>query len=153
MNNTESFVRQHADTVYRLAYAQLRTKHDADDVFQEVFLRYLRKRPRFESPEHARAWLIRVTLNCCKNVWRSPWQKAEPLPSGLAFPQPEEAHLDEALRLLPEKYRAVLHLHYYEGYTTEEIAAILGRRPGTVRSQLARGREKLACLLKGEPFA
>ena len=143
-------MRRHAETVYRLAYARLRSKPDADDVFQEVFFRYLRSHPVFDSEEHAKAWLIRVTLNCCKNVWQSPWRKDTPLSEALPAPSCEESQLEEALRALPGKYRIVIHLYYYEGYATDEIAKILGIRPATVRSQLARGRARLEHLLKGD---
>lgn len=150
LDNTEAFVRRHAGTVYRLAYARLRSKSDADDVFQEVFFRYFRSHPAFDSEEHAKAWLIRVTLNCCKNVWQSPWREDAPLPEELPALSREESQLEDALQSLPGKYRIVIHLHYYEGYATGEIAQILGIRPATVRSQLARGRARLEYLLKGE---
>lgn len=132
LDNTEAFVRRHAGTVYRLAYAQLRSKPDADDVFQEVFFRYFRSHPVFDSEEHAKAWLIRVTLNCCKNVWQSPWRKDAPLPEELPALSREESQLEDALQSLPGKYRIVIHLYYYEGYATDEIAKILGIRPATV---------------------
>lgn len=101
-------MRRHAGTVYRLAYAQLRSKPDADDVFQEVFFRYFRSHPVFDSEEHAKAWLIRVTLNCCKNMWQSPWRKDAPLPEELPALSREESQLEDALQSLPGKYRILL---------------------------------------------
>ena len=147
--DTASAVKQYGAMVYRLAYAQLRSRQDADDVFQEVFLRYHRAAPSFESEEHRKAWLLRVTANCSKSLAASPWRKRSvPLEDVYAYSEPEESGLDAALAQLPPKYRAVIHLHYYEGYGTEETARILGRRPSTVRSQLTRARQALAQLLK-----
>ncbi len=147
--DTESAVERYGSMVYRLAYAQLRSRHDADDVFQEVFLRYHRAAPSFESESHRKAWLLRVTANCAKSLAASPWRKRSvPLEDVYAYDQPEESGLDAALSQLPPKYRAVIHLYYYEGYSTEEIARVLGRRASTVRAQLTRARQILARLLK-----
>ncbi len=147
--DTESAVKQYGAMVYRLAYAQLRTRHDADDVFQEVFLRYHRSAPSFESEAHRRAWLLRVTANCAKSLAASPWRRRSiPLEDVYAYTDPEVSGLDAALAQLPPKYRAVIHLYYYEGCGTEETARILGRTPSTVRAQLTRARQKLAQLLK-----
>ena len=147
--DTESAVERYGPMVYRLAYAQLRSRHDADDVFQEVFLRYHRAAPSFESEAHRRAWLLRVTANCAKSLAASPWRKRSvPLEDVYAYDQPEESGLDAALASLPSKYRSVIHLYYYEGFSTEETARILDRRPSTVRAQLTRARQMLARLLK-----
>ena len=147
--DTESAVEQYGTMVYRLAYAQLRSRHDADDVFQEVFLRYHRAAPPFESEEHRKAWLLRVTANCANSLAASPWRKRSvPLEDVYAYSDQEESGLDAALAQLPSKYRAVIHLYCYDGYSTEEIARILGRRASTVRAQLARARQTLARLLK-----
>lgn len=147
--DTEAAVERYGAMVYRLAYAQLRSRHDADDVFQEVFLRYHRAAPPFESELHRKSWLLRVTANCAKSLAASPWRKRKvPLEDVYAYTEPEESGLDAALAQLPSKYRAVIHLYYYEGYDTEETARILGRRPATVRAQLTRARQTLARLLK-----
>ena len=147
----ESVVKAYADMVYRLAFAQLRSKSDADDIFQEVFLRYIRKQPNFESEEHRKAWLIRVTLNCTKKHWSSAWhRKTAPLYDSFNFSMPEESGLDEALRVLAPKYRSVIHLFYYEGYSTAEISKTLDIRESTIRTQLTRARAQLAEILKGE---
>ncbi|OUO36314.1 sigma-70 family RNA polymerase sigma factor [Flavonifractor sp. An306] len=140
----------YGDMVYRLALAQTHSSHDADDVFQEVFLRYLRAAPAFREEEHRKAWLLRVTVNCCKKLHGSFWRRhTVALSETLPAQNPEEGELLGLLEGLPPKYRAVLHLYYYEGYATEEIAAILGRSPGTVRSQLSRGRALLRDAWKG----
>lgn len=148
----EACIRRHADMVYRLAYSYVRNHADAEDVFQEVFLRLVRKNPAFESEEHCKAWLLRVTANCAKNHLHSAWKRhTQPLEEQIPADVPaEEIYLDEALRQLKPVYRAVIHLHYFEGYKTEEIAEILGSRPSTIRSQLKRAREQLAVLLKEE---
>ena len=93
--------------VYRLAYAQTRSRHDADDIFQEVFLQTVRKRPVFDSVGARKAWLLRVTLNCLKSHWRMAWRQHDtPLDDRIPFPEPEGQRLDEALRRLTPKYRA-----------------------------------------------
>ncbi len=149
---TEQIIRQYADTVYRLAYSYVRNRSDAEDIFQETFLRYVRKKPKFESESHCRAWLIRVTANCAKNHLNTAWKRhtvSLEETAGAALPE-EERRLDAALRELEPHYRAVIHLYYYEGYRTEEIAKILNRKPSTIRSQLKRARERLGELVKEE---
>lgn len=142
----EEAVERYSDTVYRLAFSQMKCRSDADDVYQEVFLRYFHKRPAFASEEHRKAWFLRVTLNCCKKQWSSSWRRRTvPLEEGdgFVFPEPEETDLREQLLRLPARYRAVLHLFYYEDMTVEETARALGRKPATVRTQLTRARRLL----------
>lgn len=147
----EQLICDYGNTVYRLAYAQTRSRHDADDIFQEVFLRVAQHHPVFESEEHAKAWLLRVTLNCLKSHWRAAWLRHDvPLDERIPFPAPEESALDEALRQLAPKYRAAVHLFYYEGYSAEEIARMTGEKPSTIRTRLTRARAQLRNLLKGE---
>lgn len=149
--DTADAVSRYGPMVYRLAYAMVRSRHDADDVFQEVFLRYHRAAPAFETEEHQKAWLLKVAANCAKSLRTAPWrQRTVPLEDVYAYADPEESAVDAALARLPAKYRAVVHLYYYEGYQTEEIARILGRSSSAVRSQLTRARQKLKELLKEE---
>ena len=150
-------LRKYADMVYRLAYAQVRNRTDADDIFQEVFIRLVKGSPEFESDEHMKAWLIRVTVNCSKTMWLSSWKKrmvfwedkdlnripAEEAPAG------NEA-LEEALDSLPVKMRRVIHLFYYEEMSVDEIAEVLSEKPSTIRSQLTRARKLLKKKLTGE---
>ena len=144
----------YGNMVYRLAYSQLRSKADADDIYQEVFLRYFQKRPDFESEEHRRAWLLRVTLNQSRTLVSSAWFRyTAPLEECAAVFEPEERKLDEALRALPQNDRTLLHLFYYEELSTKEMALLLGRRESTVRTQLTRARRKLAQIVKGESYA
>lgn len=149
----ESVIRRYADMVYRLAMARLANPADAEDIFQDVFLRYAEKAPAFRDEEHRKAWLLRVTVNCCKSHFRSPWfRQTAPLEEAVhtAAGEPEQSPLTEALATLPGKYRIVLHLHYFEDLSTQEIAAATGQRASTVRSQLTRARGLLRKMLKGE---
>lgn len=149
--DTAAAVERYGRMVYRLAYAQTRARQDADDIFQEVFLRYHRAAPAFASEAHRRAWLLRVTANCARSLFASPWRRRTvPLEDVYAYEDPKASAVDAALAQLPHKYRSVIHLYYYEGCTTEETAQILSRSPSTVRSQLTRARWKLAELLKEE---
>ena len=142
---------QYADTVYRLAFAYTRNRADADDVFQEVFLRYFRRAPAFETEEHRKAWLLRVTINRAKSCLSCRVLHGPPQAEGaVPFSAPASMELHEALSKLAPKYRTVIHLFYYEGYTAEEIGALLHRKPATVRTQLTRARRRLASLLQDE---
>lgn len=149
----EQIIRRYADMVYRLALAHLREPADAQDAFQDVFLRYAEKAPAFRDEEHRRAWLLRVTVNRCRSHYRTAWfRRTAPMEAAAnaAAPMPETNPLADVLSRLPAGYRTVVHLHYYEELSTREIAAITGQRPSTVRSQLTRARSMLRELLKGE---
>lgn len=156
METAEKSIRQYADMVYRLAFARTGNKSDADDVFQEVFLRYLQETKPFESEEHKKAWLIRVTINCAKKQLSSVWlRRTESIEEHLAYLEtlcetPEEMGLWQELERLKPKYRTVIHLFYYEEYPVEEIARLLGQKPSTVRTWLTRARRQLKELLKDE---
>lgn len=150
-DSPEAVIRCYSDMVYRLAFARTGNRSDAEDLYQEVFLRYLTKAPAFTSEDHRKAWLLRVAVNCANRFHTAPWRKrTEPLSEALSVPAPEGEDLWEELRRLPEKDRTVLHLYYYEDMTTEEIAKLLDRNPATVRSQLLRARAKLKILLVEE---
>lgn len=161
MNNIEEFdleqiIRQYSDMVYRIAMCYGRTKEDAEDIFQEVFLRLVRHIVHLESMEHVRNWLIRVTVNCGK-THRMKERKNWILPLDeelVAKEQKEQSDLEwkvyMAVKSLPETYRIVIHLYYYEGLSVKEISKCLNRREGTVKSQLARGRLFLKKKLKKE---
>lgn len=139
----------YANMVYRLAFAQVGNVSDAEDVFQEVFLRYIRRSRTFESEEHRKAWLIRVTVNCAKDHFRlMAKQKNLPL-TDIPFEQPEESLLHEAMQTLPPAYRAVIHLFYYEDFPVERIAKTLHVSPAAVRMRLHRARAMLEKTLKG----
>ena len=150
-NRLEDVIPAYENTLYRAALAILGDPQEAEDVVQEAFLRLWEKDPAFESPAHQRSWLLKVTVNACKSRLRSPWRRrTAPLLESYPAADAEEQAVLEVIQSLPPKDRAALHLYYYEGYQTAEIAARTGWREGTVRSRLARARDKLRELLKGE---
>lgn len=140
------------DAVLRLAVCRLHNRADAEDVFQDVFLRLLRDGTAFDDDEHLKAWLLRVTLHRCSDLRRSAWfRRTAPLDAVAempAFAQDEQKQLWLAVAKLPEDQRTAVHLHYAEGYSTEEIAALTGCRAATVRTRLHRARTKLKGLLE-----
>ena len=150
-NRLEELVTRYETTLFRAALAILGDAPEAEDAVQDTFLRYLEKHPVFRDEGHERAWLLTVTANGCKSRLR--WRKRHPAAELLdIYPAPDAPtrELMEAVLALPEGQRAAVHLHYYEGYTTDEIARILGCRPGTVRSHLSRARQALRELLNEE---
>lgn len=147
--DNEQIIRKYADMVYRLALSYTHNRMDADDVFQETFLRYVRRQPEFESEVHEKAWFVRVTVNCAKSLLTSPWRKRTQVLDGReSYTMEEEHQLDEALAQLKPEERTLIHLYYYEGYKTDEIAGILKKKPSTIRSQLTRARRKLEEIVK-----
>ena len=141
---------KYSDMVYRLAVARVKNKYDADDILQEVFLRFIKCKDKVENEEHLKALLIRITINCSKSLITSSWfKRTEPLSESLSVRDEYSDTLDAVLRL-PQKYRTVIHLHYYMGYSVEEIAKIIKSKPSTVKSQLHRARQKLKIDLKGD---
>ena len=145
-------VERWGDMVWRLALVRTANVSDAEDVFQEVFLRYFRHEDRFDSDEHRKAWLIRCVVNRAKSLHASPWRRRTvPLETAAQIGVEDEyREVYSAVLSLPAKYRAVIHLFYFEGLTTAEIAGHLGIAEGTVRSQLSRGRALLREALKEE---
>jgi RNA polymerase sigma-70 factor (ECF subfamily) len=135
--------------VYRLALAQMKSKHDAEDVLQDVFIRYISKPRVFESEEHRKAWLIRVTINRSKSLLSAWFRKNEPLDENIVFETAEQSDLFEYLTLLPQKYRSVIHLFYSEDLSVKEISEILNAKESTVRAWLTRARSILRKKLKG----
>lgn len=149
----EQVLDMYGNTVYRLAYACMRSVMDAEDIYQDVFLRYFQKRPAFQSEEHRRAWLLKVTVNRARTAFRSAWfRHTVPLDDRVAFTEPEEQKLDEALLQLSGKDRELLHLYYYEQLSVREIGDLLGRKESTVRTQLTRARGRLREILKGDAY-
>ena len=154
MTNQElrNAMKTHGDTVYRLALCRVQQVADAEDVYQDVFLRLFRQDTADWTDEHLKAWLIRTTLNRCADLHRfrlrRPVLALEELPD-MAEASDEAAELWAAVARLPEKLRMAIHLHYAEGYATEEIAGLLGLPAATVRTRLHRGRQQLKELLGG----
>ncbi len=147
-------VEKYADMVKRICFYHLKNTADTEDVFQNVFLRYMLRDTPFIDGEHEKAWLIRVTLNACQDQLRSLFRhRTVPLEkvAEIAAEAPED-HRDvlEAVLSLPGKYKDVIYLHYYEGYTASEIGAILGKKENTIYSLLFRGRNMLKEKLGGD---
>ena len=149
----EQVIDKYADMVYRLALAKTQNKYDAEDVFQTVFMKYLKKAPVFESEEHQKAWLIRVTVNCSKSIFLSYWRKnTQPLEKTLQTEDKEKIELFQELKKLPQRYREVIHLFYYEDLSVAQISEILHRKESTVRTQLTRARSILRSFMKEEDY-
>ncbi len=146
-------IRLYADTVRRICIVHLKNYSDTEDIFQTVFLKYVLHSGPFESEEHEKAWIIRVTVNACKdllkNVFRS---RTVPLDTLIETPQAQELrHTDllEAVLSLPSKYKEVVYLYYYEGYSSQEISHILKKNVNTVYTLLTRARKILKKELEG----
>lgn len=146
----EAFER-YADMVYRLGFVRTKNRYDADDILQEVFLRYMKVWQNMQSQDHIKATLLKITVNCSNNLLTSSWfKKTDPLSDTLkAADIPDDSTLAAVLKL-PVKYRTAIHLHYYMGYSVEEIAYITSAKPATVKTWLSRGREKLKTTLETE---
>lgn len=141
---------QYGEHILRLAYSYLHNQSDAEDILQDTLIQYLRTAPTLESPAHEKAWLLRVAGNLSKNLLRAQgYRQADQLKETLAAQEREDlSYVWDAVKALPVPYREAIHLFYYEGYSTAQIAQILGRKEATVRSHLKRGREKLKPLLE-----
>ncbi len=144
-------VERYADTVKRLCMVHLKNTADTEDIFQTVFLKYALSSAEFESREHEKAWFIRVTISACKDLlksfFRSRTVSLEELPAEMGE---DKRYVLEAVLSLPDKYREVVYLHYYEDYSAPEIGRILGRNVNTVYTLLNRARQQLREKLGGE---
>ena len=151
----EAAVCRWADTVLRLGYTWTGSIQDAQDVCQTVLLKLLTNPRRFTEERLERAWVIRVTINCCKDLKKSAWHRRHvPLEEACCraavFVPPEgESPVLQAVQSLPAKYRQAIYLRYYEEYTVEEIAGVMGCRPSQVSTYLYRGKAKLRNMLGG----
>ena len=147
---------RYADLVRRVCMIHLKNHTDTEDIFQTVFLKYVTGTTEFESEEHEKAWFIRVTINACKDLLRSFFRSRTVSLDDLLeqSDQVPEDHREvlEAVLALPDKYRDVVYLHYYEGYTAPEIGTILHKNPNTVYTLLTRARDELRKMLGGEDF-
>ena len=147
---------RYADLVRRVCMIHLKNHADTEDIFQTVFLKYVTSTTEFESEEHEKAWFIRVTINACKDLLRS-FFRSRTVSLDDLLEQPDQVPEDhrevlEAVLALPDKYRDVVYLHYYEGYTAPEIGTILHKKPNTVYTLLTRARDDLRKMLGGEDF-
>ena len=144
-------INTYGDTVYKVAFSYCKNHADAEDIYQDVFVKYFQHPAPFESNIHEKAWLIRVTINCSKSFLRSNWHKKVILLKEYQDETTNMEHNTDLLSIvleLPIRYREVIHLYYYEGYSTKEIALLLSRKETTIRTQLQRGRELLKSKLK-----
>lgn len=156
----DEVIDRYADMVYRLAVSQVKNQTDADDIFQEVFVRLVRHIHELQSMDHARAWLITVTINCSKKHFGNYWNKnVFPTDEVVEIQGKEEGYeqvehridnpVSDAVSKLPPKYRLVVHLYYFEELSVSEIAKATGQKESTVKSQLFRAREMLREMLEG----
>ena len=153
--NIDDAVRRYADMVYRLAMLNTRDKYEAEDVFQEVFLKLFNYQESISSEEHLKAWLIRVTVNQCRSLAVTVWNKRrvslDAVPETAVEDEKEDySEVYEAVKELPDKYREVIHLFYYEEYSVQEIAKVLKLSESNVKVRLSRGRKLLKDALKEE---
>ena len=149
-DNFPRLVQLYKDMIFRLAYSYTKNHFDADDVTQNVLLQLYKTEKAFKSEAHLRNWLMRVTVNHCKNLFRAPWRKHENLDdyaNTLAFEEEASKDLFRIVMGLDKKYRVTLLLHYYEGYSIREIAHIMDVSENTVSTRLARGRKILKELI------
>lgn len=144
----------YADTVRRICMVHLKSYTDTEDIFQTVFLKYVLSSAAFENEEHEKAWFIRVTINACKDLLKSFFRSRtvsleEVLPQEAGVTDDHREVL-EAVLALPPKYRNVVYLHYYEGYTAAEIGKLLGKNENTVYTLLSRAKGQLRDTLGGD---
>ena len=152
--DVEEALHTYGDMVYRLALVQMKNRSEAEDVFQEVFLRLVRYKERIDGQEHLKAWLIRVTVNCCRKQFHSAYRRRTvPIDREIGSEQTYEMDLPgdpvyDAVLGLPDDYRSVIHLFYYEDYSVAQIGRILKKNESTVRSLLYRARKMLKEYMK-----
>lgn len=144
---------KYSNMIFRLAFARTKNSHDAHDILQEVFLRYIKSNKDFINEEHKKAWLIKTTINCSKTLLSSAWfRKTTGLDDNITQELKEKSEVYYAVLKLPKKYRTVIHLFYYEDMSITEIANLLNIKESTIKSQLHRARKKLKEILKEEEF-
>ena len=146
-------VNTYADMILRISYQYLKQTYDAEDICQSVFLKYLTSNMTFQSIEHEKAWIIRTTINACKDHVKSSWfRKTVALEDAslVSAPPVPDTWLLDAMKTLPEKYRLSLYLYYYEEYSVREIAEVMGVNESAVGQYLSRGRRKLRTLITDE---
>lgn len=149
--NADCLVNKYADMILRISYMYLKQTQDAEDICQDVFMKLAVKDYQFDAPSAEKAWIIRATINACKDHLRTNfWKRATVLDDDHDIPAPEEpeSELLPLIMELPKNYRISIYLHYYEGYQVKEIASILGKPDNTVSAYLARGRKKLKAVLE-----
>lgn len=158
MENRDDFVIQalekYADMVRRICFLYLRNNADVEDVFQEVFIKLLLNETSFESDAHEKAWVIRVTINACKDLLKSFWRKRTVIVDFIECPfvEPAENELMEVVLSLPPKYKDVIYLHYYEYMSVPQMASLLKMNENTIYSHLHRAKALLKQKLEGKEY-
>ena len=138
----EIYIR-HSKTVYHVCFAYLKNPADTEDAVQDTFFQLIKSGPAFDNEEHEKAWLIRTASNICKNALRYWWRRRDNIDDFYDLQSHEEIETDDVFQAvmdLPDKYKTVVYLYYYEGYTSVEIAGILKRPQSTVRNYLHEAR-------------
>ena len=151
-NDLSQAIHTYGHSIQSLAFMYLQNRQDAEDVAQEVFLKYMRKAPYFLTASKEKSWLMTVTANLCKSELRAKRRENLPLTEDISYLPKEESDVLAAVLELEDTYRIPIHLHYYEGYSLNEIAKMMRVRPGTVGSWLSRGREQLRKRLEEDYF-
>lgn len=148
--HAERILNDYGNNILRFAYSYLHNMSDAEEILQDTLIQFLKTKPVFENVNHEKAWLLRVAANLSKNrIEYNAVRKTDELDETLVAEQREDlSFVWDAVKELPEKYREAIHLFYYEGYSTIQIAKILGRSEVTIRSQLHRGRTMLKQILR-----
>lgn len=149
--SVEEAIERYSTDVFRMSYARTNNKSDAEDITQDVFIKYMKETKPFQDEKHVKAWLLRVAINSSKNLINSAWHRRtfSMDEANVIYTELEEkSEVYYAVMKLPEKYRIVVHLYYYEGYSVDEISHILSAKESTVKSWLRRARGKLKNLLK-----
>ena len=150
----ENTIRKHADMIYRIAYQNTGSTADAEDILQEVSIALVTKNAPLENEEHLKRWLIRVTINKCRDLHRHlKVIETEPLEDHEDIPADEKGEIMEELQQLPEQYRNIIYLYYYEQYTRQEIADIMKKSINTISSGLQRARNQLKRVLMEEGYS
>ena len=153
LNGTEKYIeetaKKYSPSMLRAAYAILKNKDDAEDAVQEAFMKLIYKEPTFNDETHKKAWLLRVTINISKNMLKSSYRRSELYIEPITIENKTDGVLQYVLRL-NERYRAVIHLYYYEDYSIKEIASILKLPAATVGTRLSRGKKLLKNMLEGD---
>lgn len=150
MEQLAEIYNRHVSMVYKICFVYMKNAHDAEDCVQDTFIRCLERSPEFENEEHEKAWLIRVASNICKNMLKKPYrhnQDIDEAPEIAAISDTEQRELVEEVMALPDKYRDVIYLFYFEGYQSAEIAEMFNTTDATIRTRLRRGRALLKSVL------
>ncbi|MCL1873175.1 MAG: RNA polymerase sigma factor [Clostridiales bacterium] len=151
--NIEEIYKRHFDMVYRVSFSYLKNPSDTEDVAADIFAKLMQKNVPFQNAEHEKAWLIRTTINTCKDHLKHWWRNRADIDEYKNLQSTDQFHIDETLKAvmeLPVRYKDVIYLYYYEGYTSDEIAEILRKPRSTIRNHLSEARNLLKGVLENE---